>query len=77
MPNGYFNWTFNDVAEFLKEHGFRLNHTNGSHYYYIGHTDGKLRNVCVPYHGTRTIKPRTLKGIILQSGVAKEKWISG
>lgn len=76
MPRGLFNWTFNDVVLFLKEHNFRLNHANSSHYFYLGMYEGKLRNVCVPYHGTRAIKPRTLKGIILQSGISKEEWLS-
>jgi len=75
MPNNLFNWTFDDVVEFLKEHGFALNHTNASHYYYIGHRNGMLRNVCVPYHGKNSIKPRTLKGIISQSGIPKNIWI--
>lgn len=75
MPNNLFNWTFNDVVEFLKEHHFTLNYTNASHYYYIGHYSGVLRNVCIPYHGTRAIKPRTLKGIINQSGIPKEQWL--
>lgn len=76
MPRGLFNWTFNDVVNFLKEHHFRLNYANSSHYFYIGVCEGELRNVCVPYHGNKIIKPRTLKGIILQSGISKERWLS-
>lgn len=67
---------FDDVVNFLKENNFRLNYTNASHYYYIGTYNKELRNVCVPYHGRKIIKPRTLKGIILQSGIPKEKWLS-
>ena len=74
MPNSLFNWTFDDVVKVLKEYKFQLNYTNASHYYYVGHYAGIVRNVCVPYHGTRAVKPRTLKGIILQSGIPKEKW---
>lgn len=76
MARGLFNWTFNDVESFLKEHKFRLNYTNASHYYYIGIYNKELKNVCVPYHGSKTIKPRTLKGIIFQSGIPKEKWLN-
>jgi len=75
MPRGLFNWTFTDVERFLKEHRFRLNYTNASHYYYVGIYNKELRNVCVPYHASSAIKPRTLKGIILQSGIPKEKWL--
>ena len=76
MTRGLFNWTFNDVDSFLKEKGFRYNYTNGSHYYYVGHTDGKYRQVCVPFHGTKSIKPRTLNGIIRQSGLDKKEWLT-
>jgi predicted RNA binding protein YcfA (HicA-like mRNA interferase family) len=74
MPRRLFNWTFSDVESFLKERGFALNYTNASHYYYVGHYDGQLRNVCVPFHGKTTIKPRTLRGIILQSGIPQNEW---
>jgi len=77
MPKNLFNWTFRDVEKILKENSFTLNYTSASHYFYTSHYEGILRNVCVPYHGTRSIKPRTLKGIILQSGLPKEKWLKG
>jgi predicted RNA binding protein YcfA (HicA-like mRNA interferase family) len=28
----------------------------------------------VPFHGNKSIKPRTLKGIILQSGIDQKEW---
>ncbi len=74
MPKKFFNWTFKDVESFLKENNFNLNYTNASHFYYIGNHKGILRNVCVPFHGKKALKPRTLKGIILQSGIEKERW---
>jgi hypothetical protein len=43
--------------------------------YYAGKYAGLLRQVCVPFHGSRSIHPRTLKSIILQSGISKEEWI--
>jgi predicted RNA binding protein YcfA (HicA-like mRNA interferase family) len=75
MPRGILNWTFKDVENFLKANKFTLNHTNGSHYYYTGVHNGILRNVCVPFHGSKSIKPRTLRGIILQSGIDKKEWL--
>jgi len=75
MPRGIFNWTFSDVEYFLKENGFSLNYTNASHFYYIGNYKGILRNVWVPFHGQKTLKPRTLNGIILQSGIPKPEWL--
>ena len=75
MPRGLLNWTFKDVEKFLKTKNFTLNYTNGSHYYDIGGHEGSLKNVCVPFHGNKAIKPRTLRGIILQSGIGKEEWL--
>jgi len=75
MPRGANNWTYDDVVDFLKEHNFKLNHIRGSHYYYVGHTNGVYRQVCVPYHSRVALKPRTLKGIIKQSGIFKEVWL--
>jgi predicted RNA binding protein YcfA (HicA-like mRNA interferase family) len=76
MPNGMFNWTFDDVVDFLKEKGFRLNYINASHYFYVGSYKNVIRQVCVPFHGKTAIKPRTLKGIILQSGIPQKEWVS-
>ena len=75
MPHGLKNWTYSDIVDVLREHKFNLNHTRGSHYYFVGHTRGVYRQVCVPYHGSATLKPRTVKGIILQSGIPKEIWM--
>ena len=74
MPKGVFNWTFSDVTDLLKEHGFRLNHIRGSHCFYVGYVAGKARQVCVPKHGNESFKPRTLKGMIEQSGLSKDVW---
>jgi predicted RNA binding protein YcfA (HicA-like mRNA interferase family) len=75
MPRGLLNWKFSEVADFLKGHQFSLNHTNGSHYYYIGFVDNKMRQVCAPFHGSKSLKPRTMRGIILQSGISKKDWL--
>ena len=75
MPRGLYNWTAEDVVRFLKAHDFSLNHTRGSHYYYVGRAGGKLRQVSVPFHGSRALKPRTLKSIIRQSGISQAEWL--
>jgi len=71
MPKGVFNWTFNNVINFLKNHGFIYAHTKGSHHYYVK----QKFIVQVPYHGSKALKPRTLKGIMKQSGMPKEVWL--
>ena len=75
MPRRVFNWTFDNVVNFLRDHGFQQNHVEGSHFYYIGNSGGQLRQVSVPFHGSRALKPRTLKGIIRQSGIPQKKWL--
>jgi len=74
MPNRVFNWTFDDVVRVLKDNGFRLNSIEGSHHYYIGSVNGKMHQVCVAFHGKTAFKPRTLKGMISQSGLSKKAW---
>ncbi len=76
MPRGLYNQTAEEIVRFLKEYGFRHTYTKGSHFYYFGKYNEKDRQVCVPFHGKKTIKPRTLKGIISQSGVPKKKWLN-
>jgi predicted RNA binding protein YcfA (HicA-like mRNA interferase family) len=75
MSNGIMNWTFADIESFLKENNFSLNHVRGSHYYYVGYQNKKMCQVCVPRHGNVALKPRTMKGIILQSGIDKKVWL--
>lgn len=74
MPRGVNNWTAEEVIRILKQYGFTLTHTRGSHCYYVGRHGGSFRQVCVPFHGSRGLKPRTFKGIMIQSGIPKELW---
>jgi len=76
MSSELSNWTFREVEKLLKQKGFTLNYTNGSHFYYKGVYGGEIHNVCVPFHGQTAIKPRTLKGIIEQSGIPRKEWMS-
>lgn len=73
MPRRYNNWTFKDVERVLRDNGFHLHHTNGSHFYYLGKS---MQLVCVPFHGKAPIKPRTMKSIIVQSGLDTKEWFS-
>lgn len=74
MPNGLFNWTFSDVVNILKDNGFKLDHIKGSHFIYLGTREGRVWYVCVPKHANQSLKPRTMKGIVLQSGLPKKVW---
>lgn len=76
MSNGVFGWTFDDVVRFLKDHSFHLNYSRGSHFYYVGNYGGQFRQVSIPFHGSKTLKPRTLKSIIRQSGIPQKEWLA-
>lgn len=75
-PRGVHNWTAEQVIRFLKDYKFIHSYTRGSHFYYFGQYGGQSRQVCVPFHGKNTLKPRTLKSIIQQSGIPKEQWLA-
>ncbi|HTR18927.1 MAG TPA: type II toxin-antitoxin system HicA family toxin [Candidatus Paceibacterota bacterium] len=74
MTKGVFNWNYYDVVAVLKQHKFYLNHTRGSHHYYVGSVGGKLHQVQVPFHGSKTFKPRTLNAMVRQSGLTRSDW---
>lgn len=74
MPRGMNNWRFIDTKNILKEYNFRLNHIEGSHYFFVGTYGGQIRQVCVPFHGSKSIHPKTMKSIIRQSGIPKNLW---
>jgi predicted RNA binding protein YcfA (HicA-like mRNA interferase family) len=74
MPNGVFNWTFRDVVKVLKAHGFGFVGSEGSHHHYVGEAGGAKRLVQVAFHGQSTIKPRTFKSIVAQSGIPLKEW---
>ena len=75
MPRRILNWIFLDVVKFLKKHSFVCSHVRGSHYYYVGKYAGEPRIVQVPFHGSKAFKPKTLKGIIKQSGIPLNAWL--
>lgn len=75
MTRGKRNWTFRQVQTFLRAHGFFLHHIRGSHHYFRGAYNGKLRMAHVQYHGAGSIHPKTLGSIIKQSGIPADEWI--
>lgn len=75
MPRGLNNWSFSDVKHFLVQHGFYLNHVEGSHYFYIGSYEGAIHQVTVHFHGAKAIHPKTMKSIVRQSGIPQDEWM--
>ncbi|MBC7335675.1 MAG: type II toxin-antitoxin system HicA family toxin [Clostridia bacterium] len=60
-----------DVVRALQRGGFTLVHIRGSHHYLEPPGGGLL--VTVPVHGSRVLKPKTLKSILDQAGLTKEE----
>lgn len=72
MPNGYKNWNFKQVVSVLKKNGFIEVKIQGSHFHY--YSSDKKALVQVPFHGNTSIKPRTLKSIVLSSKIPSSIW---
>lgn len=76
MPKHLQNWTFEDVAAFLKQNYFSIRNIEGSHHYFVGFVDGKDRICHIQKHGRESIRPKTLKiNVIEKSGIPLELWL--
>lgn len=62
-----------DVVAALRRGGFKLIHIEGSHHY-LESPAGQL--VTIPVHGTKILKPKTLKSILEQAGLTFEELIA-
>jgi predicted RNA binding protein YcfA (HicA-like mRNA interferase family) len=60
-----------DVVRALQRGGFRLVHVRGSHHYLEPPSGGLL--VTVPVHGSRVLKPKTLKSILDHAGLTPDE----
>jgi len=77
MTNRFYNWTYRDVTNFIKENGFRYDGPlKGSHEAWIklGKNDEPDRIVEVNF-SHRSYPPKTLKIMIGQSGIDRDEWI--
>ncbi len=74
MTRSVFNWSYKDVKKILEKNGFRLNDIDSSHHFYVRFHDNRFFQVTVPFHTSKIFKPRTLKSMILQSGLDKSAW---
>lgn len=61
-----------ELLSALKRNGFMFLNTRGSHHY-IESPNGRL--ICVPVHSGKILKPKTLKSILEQAGLAIEELI--
>ena len=58
----------------LQRAGFVIDRIVGSHYVLADPND-PTRAVTVPYHGSKDLKPGTLRSIIRQSGLTVEQFV--
>jgi predicted RNA binding protein YcfA (HicA-like mRNA interferase family) len=63
-----------DVERILKKNNFTLSRQKGNHQQFVGNVKGKKRRVTVIVN-QRHFAPRTLKSIILQSGLTEREWL--
>jgi len=57
----------------LEKAGFVVDRVVGSHYV-MAHPADTARAVTVPYHGSRDLKPGTIRSIIRQAGFTVEEF---
>ncbi len=62
--------TSKKIISVLKKKGFYFVHSRGSHQTYHS-SEG--RNVTIPFHSGKTIRPKTLKSILKQAGMGVEE----
>lgn len=73
MPKGIFNWTYDDVVDFLKENGFQFfENRKGSHEAWINRNIQAV--VDIQFHGRQSFRPKTLESMIRQSKLDKKFW---
>jgi hypothetical protein len=77
MTRRLYNWTYRDVTEFLKEDGFSFfKELEGSHEAWIKLGEDNAPDWIVEVNFTHgSYPPRTLKTMILKSGIAQNEWI--
>lgn len=74
MPRGLSNWSYKDVINFLKFHGFSFsNPKEGSHEAWI--SSGKDKIVEINFiKNSQSYPELTLKTMIRQSGIDQKEW---
>jgi predicted RNA binding protein YcfA (HicA-like mRNA interferase family) len=74
MANNLNGWSAAEVIKFLREHGFSLHRSSGSHFHYKKQTADRSYLVTIAYYGSRSIPIGTMNSIVRQSGIKKEIW---
>lgn len=64
-----------DVVAALRRAGFMVEYVKGSHYHLV-HPHSAHRQVIVPVHAGKVLKPKTLKSILKSAGLTVEEFIA-
>jgi len=77
MTRRLFNWEYSDVTEFLKEQGFEhYKSYRGSHELWAKFKeDGTIDKTVEVNRSHTAYPPKTLKHMIVQSGISQADWI--
>ena len=78
MTRRIYNWTYRDVKQFLKEHGFSFyKPLRGSHELWIKlGEDGTPDRIVEMNFTHKAYPPKTLKMMIYQSGIPQSEWVA-
>lgn len=78
MTRRIYNWTYRDVKQFLKEHGFEFyKPLRGSHELWIKlGEDGTPDRIVEMNFTHKAYPPKTLKIMIFQSGIPQSDWVA-
>ena len=78
MTRRLFNWGYDDVTQFLKEHGFEhYKSFRGSHELWGKFNEDATLERTVEVNRTHGAYPiKTLKIMIKQSGISQKEWIA-
>lgn len=77
MPRRIYNWSYENVTDFLIENGFTFErHLKGSHQRWVKTGENEEPNRSVEVNFTnKSYPPKTLKRMIIASGIDQDKWI--
>lgn len=76
MPRRLRNWSYKDVTDFLREHGFSFHkELRGSHQAWIKRAVGGEKDIILEVNFTHRPYPQgTLKTFVKKSGIDKNEW---
>ena len=77
MAGSLYNWTYQDVATFLRENGFQfIDDVEGVGKAWMNfHDNGEPNRIVEVKHSQTFYKAKTLRRMIRQSGIPEAEWV--